>query len=218
MTSKLSVWNAALVTLGNYPLASTGDNVSAARTLNSVWDDTLAFMIEAGMWKFAACPTAMSTTSASTAISGGSTTPMGFHYGYALPSDYVRIIAISDNNRYRPTLIDWDIQENVLFCDASKVYLKYVSNSTGYGYASTNWTPAFTKALSDELALRAAPLLLAASQTKIEQLEKKAKQSLFTAKQRDAMQNPESWPPPGRLVRSRAGWRRINQMGRTPYY
>jgi hypothetical protein len=60
--------------------------------------------------------------------------------------------------------------------------------------------------------------LLAASATKIEQLEKKARASLFTAKQRDAVNNPESWPPPGRLVRSRAGANRINRMGRTPYY
>ena len=218
MTTKLSVFTAAMVSLGNSPLASTSDNVPAARTLGYIWDDCLAFMIEAGMWKFAACPAALSTASASTAVCGGSTTPMGFHYGYTLPSDYVRMIAISDNNRHRPTLPDFDIQGGTLFCDASQLYIKYVSNSTGYGYASTNWTPAFTKAIADQLALRAAPLLLAASATKIEQLEKKARASLFTAKQRDAVNNPESWPPPGRLVRSRAGSNRINRMGRTPYY
>lgn len=214
MTTKLSVYNAALVSLGNAPLASTSDNVSARKTLDAVWDDTLAYMVEAGLWKFAARAQALTTGSSQ----GNSTSAIGLHVQYTLPSDFVRIINISDNNRHRPTLLNWKIEQDQLYCDASQVYLEYVSNSTGYGYASTNWTPAFTKAMADELALRGAPLLLAASQTKIEQLEKKAKRSLFIAKQRDAMQNPESWPPPGRLVRSRAGWRHVNQMGRTPYY
>jgi hypothetical protein len=214
MTTKLSVFNSALVSLGNSPLASTSDNVSARKTLDSVWDDCLAFMIEAGMWKFAARAQALTSGSSQ----GNSTSAIGLHIQYDLPSDYVRILNISDNNRFRPTLIDWKIEQNQLYCDAAQVYIEYVSNSTGFGYASTNWTPAFTKAMSDELALRAAPLLLAAGAGKIEQLEKKAKRSLFIAKQRDAMQNPEMWPPPGRLVRSRAGWSSVNRMGRTPYY
>ena len=214
MTTKLSVFNSALVSLGNSPLASTSDNVPARKTLDSVWDDCLAYMIEAGMWKFAARAQVLTGGTSQ----GNSTSAIGMHIQYNLPSDYVRIINISDNNRFRPTLLDWKIEQNQIYCDASQVYIEFVSNSTAAGYASTNWTPAFTKAMSDELALRAAPLLLAASMGKIEQLEKKAKRSMFIAKQRDAMQNPEGWAPPGRLVRSRAGRARINSMGRTPYY
>ena len=210
MSDRLSVYNAALVLLGNQPLLTLSDNVASRRALDRVWDETLAFMIEGAFWKFACRTDELQT-------SDTATSQFGYNYVYELPEDYVRIVRISDNNRMRPTLIDFLIEAGFLFCDCTPLYLQYVSNDAAYGYDTGKWPPSFVRALSDELALRAAPHLTGGAAPQIQALAAQAKKSFYIAKGRDAVNQPEAWAPAGRLVRARAGWMRINAQRRTPY-
>ena len=210
MADKLEIFSRTLVKLGQRPLLSLTDNRPEQRAIDRVYDSTLQRLIEGALWKFASKSVEMQT--ADTAA-----TQFGYQFAYELPEDYSRIIRICDNNRFRPTLIDFLIENGYIFCDCQPLYLQYVSNDTTHGYDPGNWPASFADAVVDELAYRTAPFLAGAGVQKIEQLEKEAKRSFYIAKGRDAVNNPESWMPPGRLVRARSGWQRINSMRRTPY-
>jgi hypothetical protein len=210
MPDKLSVFNAVLVKLGQRPLLALTDQRPEQRAIDRVWDATMAYMIEGAMWKFASKSLMLHPSATGFSM-------FGYQFAYELPDDYVRIIAICDNNRFRPTLLDFKIENGWLFCDCVPLFLNFVSNDTRHGANPGLWPATFVDAFVDELALRTAPYLTGAGVPKIESLEKKAKRSFYMAKQRDAVNQPEAWPPPGRLVRARSGWQRINNMRRTPY-
>lgn len=210
MADKLSVFNSVLVKLGQRPLLSMTDQRPEQRAIDRVYDATVAKLLEGALWKFASRTDEMQQSD--TAVSN-----FGYQFVYEKPEDYVRIIRISDNQRLRPTLIDFLVEGDYIFTDCTPLYLQYVSKDTAYGMDVGKWTPSFVDALVDELAFRTAPLLTGANVQKIEQLEKEAKRTFYIAKGRDAVNQPEGWMPPGRLVRARSGWQRINNMRRTPY-
>lgn len=210
MADKLEIYNRTLVKLGQRPLATLSDQRPEQRAVDRVYDATVQSLIEGALWKFA-------SRSDELQPSDTATSQFGYQFVYEQPEDYVRIIRISDNQRFRPTLIDFLFETGFIYCDCSPLYLQYVSNDAAHGYNLGAWPASFANAVVDELALRTAPYLTGAGVPKIEQLEKQAKRSFFIAKQRDAVNQPESWMPPGRLVRARSGWQRINNMRRTPY-
>ena len=210
MADKLDIYNRVLVKLGQRPLLTLNDQRPEQRAIDRVYDGAVQRMLEGAFWKFA-------SRSDELQQSNTATSNFGYQFVYELPEDYVRIVRISDNNRFRPTLVDFLVEEHCIFCDCTPLYLQYVSNDPAYGYNVGRWPASFADALVDELALRTAPYLQGAGIQKIEQLEKEAKRTFYIAKGRDAVNQPESWAPPGRLVRARAGWQRINSMRRTPY-
>ena len=210
MPDKLEMFNRCLVKLGQRPLSALTDSRPEQRAIDRVYDSTVQRLLEGGLWKFAARSDELQQ-------SDTATSQFGYNFVYELPADYVRIIRISDNNRFRPTLIDFLVESGFIFCDCSPLYFQYVSNDPAYGYDPGKWPASFSDALVDELAFRVAPALSGAGIQKIEQLEKEAKRSFYIAKGRDCVNQPESWMPVGRLVRARSGWQRINNMRRTPY-
>ena len=210
MPDKLEVMNRVLIKLGQRPLSSLSDSRPEQRAIDRVYDSAVQKLIEGAFWKFA-------SKSSELQQSDTAATQFGYQFAYELPEDYVRIIRICDNERFRPTLIDFLIENGYIFCDCSPLYLQYVSNDETHGYDPGNWPASFADAVVDELAYRTAPFLAGAGAQKIEQLEKEAKRSFYIAKGRDCVNQPESFMPAGRLVRARSGWQRINNMRRTPY-
>ena len=213
MTDKLGIFNRVLVKAGQRPLLSLDDQRPEQRAIDRVYASACEKLIEGALWKFA-------SRSDELQPSGTAASNFGYQYVYDKPEDYVRIIRICDNARFRPTLTDFLIEGDFIYCDCSPLYLQYVSNDPAYGYDLGKWTPSFSDAVVDELLVRTAPFLKGAGIQDMEQLEKQAKRSFYTAKGRDAVNQPESWSPPGRLVRVRSGGPRINNMRAVgyPYY
>jgi hypothetical protein len=210
MPDKLDIFSRVLVKLGQRPLLSLNDQRPEQRAVDRVYDSAVRYMIESALWKFASQSEQMFPAP-------GVWPRGGLNYAYQLPADYVRIIRISDNNRFRPTLVDFCIENGFIFCDCVPLYLQYVSNDIQHGFNLGIWPQSFADALVDELAVRTAPYLTSAGAPKLAELKIEAKRSFYISKARDAVNQPESWPPPGKLVRARSGWRRVNNQGRTPY-
>ena len=210
MSDKLEITNRVLIKLGQRPLSALTDYRPEQRAIDRVYDSAVQRLIEGAFWKFA-------SKSQELQQSDTAATQFGYQFAYELPEDYVRIIRICDNERFRPTLIDFLIENGYIFCDCTPLYLQYVSNDETHGYDPGKWPASFADAVVDEIAYRTAPFLAGASAQKIEQLEKEAKRSFYVAKGRDSVNQPESFMPAGRLVRARSGWQRINNMRRTPY-
>lgn len=207
MTTKLSLYNGALILLGSRTLASLSDVRAERRTLDAVYDPTMEFMIEAGMWNFAARPIELDA-------SDDVESQFGWQYVFEKPEDYVRIIKIADNEMLNPTLESFDEEGDYFVADCKPIYIQYVSNDINHGYDLGKWPASYATAFIDELAYRAAPQIQHVPLTTRDWLAKKKKLSLSNAKAKDAVNKPISRPPTGRLVLSRAGGSSVNSQRR----
>ncbi len=210
MATKLEVYNNVLTLLGARTLATVSDARSERRSLDRVYDPALQYLIEAALWHFAAVTHELSP-------SDTTTSEFGYNYVYEKPDDYVRIIKISDNERFTPTLEDYSEELDFFLCDAQPIWLQYVSNDITAGADPGKWSASFTAAFVDELAYRAATQIAGVSVATKDWLEKKRRRSLYYAKGKSAVNQAMGHLPIGRLIRSRAGSQGVNKMRRTPY-
>lgn len=218
MPSRLSIYNGALGWCKATRLASTADNRSERRELDNHYDDTLAYMIKAGMWNWA---------SRHATITGTTSDPVGVGAGYThtftRPTDYTRIVKISANERYNPTLDDFEeitssTGGEYFRADVGTLYLKYVSDSTSFGANPDKWPAEWTKAFELELALRAGPRITSMKREDRNDLVKLAERAMGKAKSSDAVNQPADYFPVGRMVRSRlSGMGGINAMRKVGY-
>lgn len=211
MATQLELYNQALLLLGSRTIATLTDNRAERRTLDSVYDATFNYMIEAAMWHFAARSTEIDAET--TALTG-----VGWDYEFEKPDDYVRLMKISDNESLSPTLSAFGEEGNLLLANCDPIYIQYVSDDTTDGGGDlTRWSASFETAFIDELAYRAAPQIQHVPPTLRDWLAKKKRISLAYAKGKSAVNQSASFLPTGRLVRARAGSRFKGDQRRTSY-
>lgn len=211
MATKLTVYNRALLALKSRRLSSLTENRAERRDLDAVWDEVLTWMLEQGLWNFATAPEEW--TPSATAES-----QFGYQYVYEKPDDYVRLVSISANERFNPTLSDFAEEGDYFLSDVSPMWVRFVSSDTTKGRDPGKWKPAFAEAMALELAWRAGPHICSLSGQDKDDLRKDKKAALSKAKASDAVNQPMSILPVGRLVQSRNGRRNAyNNMRRTPY-
>ncbi len=202
MTTKLQVYNMALLNIKESKLASLTENREARRVLDEFYDQDLQFMMEAGFWKFAL---------RSVKITKDPSTVPDFGPGYVFnkPSDWVRTYAISASERLEPPLEDWLEESNGIIADVDPIYMRYVSNSdSGYGYDLDRWTARFVRAFSWRLSSSIAPKVTGASGEAMERIEGQAAKTLSEALSFEALREPMKRPPTGRWNTGRFGGRR----------
>lgn len=211
MVDKLGIYNGALLThLDTRPLLTLNDARTERRALDAVYPDTLAWMLEQGMWNFAA--RADQWPASQTAVPN-----WGFDFYVEKPSDYVRLIKFSENEHLEPTLNRWSEEGDFFAVDVDPVYVLYVSNDITLGGDPGKWGPSFAAAFQAELAWRGQGGVRPLSAVAKDELRKLKKKLLENAQAKDAVNQAPSQLPVGRLVRSRAGFRGNDRMRRTPY-
>lgn len=198
MTSKLGIYNAALFIIKERKLSLITDSVESRRLLDDVYDDTLAYMIEGGLWDFARRSVELSNDE-------GVTPDFGYSYAFERPSDYVRLVSLSANERQRPQLEDFTEEGSYWLANVDTLYLTYTSNDTAYGYDMSGWPMTFVRAFEHELALRIAPRLTAMSDAALQMLERKAINHLRNARAKSAMNHGIKRLPTGRMSQARGG-------------
>ena len=194
MASKLSLFNAALTEIGHNTLTDTGEGVEAGRLLNAAYTRVVAEGLDAGSWNFA-------TETIKATADTGVTPSFGYTEVFAKPPDWVRTVAVSEDEDFSLPLIHYYDDVNYWSANSSPIYIRYVSNDTGMGLELTRWTPAFTRFIELELAVRVAPRIAKGEVERVMVLRDKARR---TALNRDAMNEPNpKFPPMGNWNRSR---------------
>lgn len=211
MANKLQIYNGALLThLDTRPLVTLTDARTERRALDAAWPEALQWMLEQGMWNFAA--RTQSWEPATTPVPG-----FGQRYAYAKPEDYVRLIRIADNETLEPTLADF-LEEGEFFLSyASILYVQFVSNDLSWGADLSKWGASFATAFEAELAYRAQGGVKTLSTIDKDALGKTKRRLLKNAQSKDVVNQAPAELPTGRLVRARGGFGRSNNMRRTPY-
>lgn len=197
MPTILSVKNMALIQMKASPLADVSETNEASLVLDTLWDEVLKEMLEAGFWKFA-----MRTVEIT---EDNDVSPaFGMAYAFNMPDDWVRTYLVSLSETMDPPLDPYEEEANLLFADATPLYLRYVSNADpDFGGDLDRWTARFTKAMAFKLATRAAPKAMGASDSALERLRKDEEMAVLEALGFEAQREPAKRPPAGRWVSQR---------------
>lgn len=189
MTTKLQLFNAALLEIGQGRLVDTGEDVKSGRELNYVYDNVINDCLSAGSWNFA-------TETVKAEADTGIEPEFGYTEVFAKPSDWLRTCGISQDENFTSPLLKYYDDANFWSADVDTIYIRYVSNDTGMGYELTRWTPAFRRYVELELAVRVCPVLTQdfAMRDRLGKDRDKARKSALN---QDAMNEPNpKFPPP----------------------
>jgi hypothetical protein len=204
MATKLGLYNACLAKLKQRPIASLSSSDPARYGIDLVYDDVLAWMLEQGDWNFAQRNIGLEP-------SVDVATEYGFQNAFEVPDDFCRLISISSNPYMWPPMIagqfNYDGGNQVWEADCNPLFVSYVSNDTSYGLNLGIWTATFADAVAYQLAERVAPALTNLPDADWQRLVQMSTRALRNAKTKDALNQGNQEPPPGKLTMSRRNYR-----------
>lgn len=192
MTTKLEIYNLALLHMKGSILANITEAIESRFVLDALWPSVTKHMLENGFWKFAMRSAEITPDTA-----------IAPNFGYALafnkPADWVRTYDLSDNEDFKPPLDNWIEESDLYFAHSDPIFVRYVSNNeNGYGMDMSRWTGRFITALAFHLAWRASPKAAGSSDSFNEKLEGDYLKALSDAKAFEALREPSKAPPQGR--------------------
>jgi hypothetical protein len=196
LTSKLAVFNAALLILGERKLSSLSENREPRRALDDAWDSATDYCLEMGFWNFA--------MRAVQADSSASVTPtFGYNYAFTKPSDFVRTYQLGSTETFEPPLMDIVDEPNYWFANIDPLYVKYVSNDAAYGGDLSIWSETYADYVATRLAVRTCKRITGSKPD--DDLRVAEKRALAQARSKDAMDEPTRFPPQNTWSLSRRG-------------
>lgn len=210
MAEKLRIYNDALFELETRPITGLTDDRPERRGLDYLWPSVEEFLLEAGMWNFALRVEELQP-------SDTATTSFGWTYVYEFPDDYVKTIAVSEDEWLQNTLRSFSNEGDYLMAEIDPLYLGYVSNDIEYGRDVGKWPPTFARAFALELAARGSGNIGSLSSAKREKLRGEADKMRKKARSKDAFNQAPSRFENSLLVGARRGRYGTNSQRRTPY-
>lgn len=199
-TTRLLLYNAAILKLGERQLSSITENREPRRVLDIVWDTgAVDFVLEQGLWNFA-----MRTVELT--YSPSSTPAFGYAKAFDKPTDWIRTAALCRDEYFKAPLNEYSDEAGFLFADLDTIYVKYVSNDVEYGGDLSLWPQSFVKYVAAYLASETARRITH-HEGKVEKLEDEAGELLKQARSKDAMNEAAGFLPRGSWSRARRGGR-----------
>jgi hypothetical protein len=198
MPTQLTLYNNALMLLGERSLASLSEAREVRRRLDTVWarpaiDDCL----QRGQWKFAIRSVEAEPTP--------SVDPsFGYQYAFDRPADLVRTTAVCSDEYFTQPLLEYQSEGAYWFADVSPLYLRYVSNGNSYGGNLSLWPPNFTRFVEAYLAESIVEAVTADKEI-WQKVRAVMRECLTLAQSTDAMEGPTQMPPEGSWVSARRG-------------
>lgn len=197
MATKLAIYNAALVEIGDYRLASLTESGERRRVLDETYDEVVEDCLAESSWNFA-------TETVQADADTGIDPAFGYEHVFAKPSDWIRTHALSADEYFNQPLNEYYDDVNYWSADVTPIYIRYVSNDTGMGLELSRWPRSFTRYVELELAQRICERLTQSS-SKRDKIEERRDKALRNAKNNDAMNEPTKFAPTGAWTRAREG-------------
>ena len=200
-TTKLKIYNGALMLCEARSIASLSVNEEARRLLDEVYDDGgVRYCLEQGQWRFA-----MRTSKFS--YDTGITPSFGYRRAFAKPVDWVNTSAVCSDEYFNSPLLAYTDEAGFWYSDLDEIYVKYVSDHVDFGLNFALWPYSFTEYVKAYFASKIAGKI-AANEKIVAALIGRGgilENSHLTAKNRDAMAEPTKFPPRGSWVQARTG-------------
>lgn len=202
-TTKQQLYTAALLALGERKYL-TSESTEAVRVLDEVYSGALEECLSQGFWNFGTITTVLKGDTG-LARSDTGIGVYGPRYGFTMPTNYLRTVALSGDEYFSYPLSGYTQENNQIQADVTPIYLRYVSSDTGAGLELTSWPRLFARYVELELACRCC-LRLTQSESLLERLTKDRDKARTRARSKDAMDEEQPrFSPPGAWTQSRGG-------------
>ena len=151
-TSKLTIYNDALIELGQTRLSTSNglsENREARYILDAAYDNILTECLQAGDWNFA-------TREVKAASDTGVTESFGYTETIGKPTDWIRTVGLSSNDTYNPPMLAQEYEDNTdhWATNTTPIYVRYISNDAEWGLRLDAWPWSFTRYVNVALAER----------------------------------------------------------------
>lgn len=199
MTTRLSIYNDALLLCGERALASLTEDREPRYLLDQVWDnDGLNYCLEEGQWYFA---TRTIQIDYDTAISP----PFGYQHGFTKPDDWVLTCALCSDAYFRAPLTQYVDEAGYWYADLDSLFVRYVSNDAAYGLDMARWPRIFTEFVAAQFASKMV-LKLTNDDDRLARILKLRERLLSDAKNKNMMAEPTRFAARGSWSQSRNRW------------
>lgn len=196
MTTQISLYNNALILLGERTLSGLTEAREPRRLLDTVWArPATKDCLEQGQWNFAMRSVEIN--------SSPSVSPsFGYTYAFDRPTDLVRTCAVCSDEYFEVPLLRYQTEGAYWFADIDPLYVRYVSNDASYGLDLAGWPGNFCRFVEAYLA-EAICERVTGDKEVWARVRKALTDNKTLALATDAMEQPTEIPPPGSWVRSR---------------
>ncbi len=202
-TTRLQLYNAALLDCKERSLPSLTENNKARRALDQVWNGNgVRYCLEQGQWQFA-----MRTVRLD--YDPDITTEFGFTYAFDKPDDWVLTAAVCSDERFYTPLKQHSDETDYWLADITPIYVKYVSDDDNFGNDLSRWPETFTDYVATYFAAQIALDVTGSKEIVDELLHPKTGKldiALLKAKNRAMMTQPQQRPATGSWIGARRGW------------
>ncbi|HQU17305.1 MAG TPA: hypothetical protein PLO69_14585 [Gammaproteobacteria bacterium] len=215
MTTRLDLYNKALLVCGERFLAALTEDREPRRLLDHVWNTGgNNFCLEAAQWWFAMRTTMIDYDPAITPT-------FGYRKAFTKPTDWISTSAVCSDEYFNSPLTQYADEMSNWYADITPIYVKYVSNDALYGGDLARWPATFVDYAAAYYASliigklagdRAAQLLKLFGPPGAPQAGL-LHQTLHKAKNAAAQTQPTQFPAQGNWTRSRGGGRGGNDRG-----
>lgn len=198
MASVIQVANRALTKLGSARITSLSDDVKAARSISSCFDDLRDDELRAHRWQFSMKRTTLAALA--------DAPEFGYQYQYAVPSDFLRIDMVDDrfpaavmDNYIDEEYLEWTLEGNVILTDiGSPLKLRYIAQVID----PSAWDSNFREALASRIAMEICEDLTQ-SDTKKTAAANDYKRAITQAIRVGSIEKPPVTPPDNTWIISR---------------
>ena len=209
-TTRLKLYNGALLLCAERSIATLTDAVESRRLLDEVWNDGgVRFCLEQGQWKFAMCGAKFSYNTAIVPA-------WGYSRAFAKPTDWCVTSAVCSDEYFQVPLTQYRDEAGYWYADQDEIYVDYVSDAATYGGDLAKWPASFTEYVKAYFASRIVTKLSGDEKRREAILHPRTgilAQNLLIAKNRDAMSDPSKFPPTGSWAKARMGGRYRGRFG-----
>jgi hypothetical protein len=196
VADQLSIYNGALLIIGERFIASLTEEREPRRLLDFVWSDNgVKECLEAGQWNFA-------MRSSQIDYDPVVEPDFGYNRAFSKPDDWVLTSSVCADEFFRSPLTRYVDEAGYWYSDLDTIFVRYVSNAIGYGMNMGLWPEAFTKYVQAHFASRIC-LKTSSSEADHVRVNKYKERQLLEARNRSAMTGPTAFSARGNWSLSR---------------
>jgi hypothetical protein len=144
-TTQLSLYNEALLLVGERELTTVSDAVEARYRLDTAYANGVDYCLELVAPVFARKTSKLTTYTTSSVHA--------YDNVFTLPADYISMVELYSDEKLDQPISRYIIEGGTLACNYTTIYLRYITNS----YALTLWDRSFVQVVVAYLAMSVAP-------------------------------------------------------------
>lgn len=199
MTSRLALYNDALLICGERALASLSEDREPRRLLDQVWNnDGVLLCLEEAQWYFA-----MRTIRID--YDPDVTPDFGVRHAFSKPSDWILTSALCADEYFRVPVTRYFDEAGYWYSDLDELYIRYVSSDAAYGLDLSRWPRTFSEFVAAHFAAKVV-LKISNDEDRLKKALALREMALKKAKNKCAMAMPTQFEAQGNWSKARMRW------------